>query len=57
MAKELKLVVESKVFENEKNEKIPYFECSVVIGGERFVLKPKAEDKRLFNHFLKQAGL
>lgn len=56
MAKEFRLVVEDKVFENEKHEKIPYFECLVVIAGERFVLKPKAEDKKMFNYLLKNAG-
>lgn len=56
MAKEFRLVVEDKVFENEKHEKIPYFECSVVVAGERFVLKPKAEDKKMFNYLLKNVG-
>lgn len=49
----LELNVVKKEFVNEQGEKLSYYECSVLMNGEKFVLKPRAEDKKMFNYFLK----
>ena len=53
MAKQYVLKVEQKSFVNEKGDKVVYMDCSVEIAGFRFKLSPFKEDKRLFNHLLK----
>lgn len=52
---DLKMSVEKKSFvDKETNKTVSFFECSVVLNGEKFVLKPRAEDKKMFNYFLKE---
>lgn len=51
--KELKMQVERKVFISDDGEKIGYYEYSATIGGEKFIFKPRSEDKKLLEYFLK----
>lgn len=51
--KKFELVVEHKSFTNEQGENIGYYSYTLEIGGERFSLKPKAEDKKMLEYFLK----
>lgn len=46
------LTIEEKVFENDKKEQIPYFECVAVIGGTKIRFSPKAEDKSLLKYLI-----
>lgn len=46
----------SKVtYEDENNETKEFFTVEMQLGGEKINLVPKTEDKKLFNHLIKQA--
>ena len=51
--KKFELTVERKSFTNAQGEQVKYYEYLLEIGGERFTLKPKAEDKKMLEYFLK----
>lgn len=51
--KKFDLVVERKSFTNEQGEVVGYYSYTLEIGGEKFSLKPKAEDKKMLEYFLK----
>lgn len=48
------LKAEEKVFLNDKGDKIPYLNCFVEIGNEKFSLYPTQKNKELFKYLIKQ---
>ena len=43
----VELTLEDKAFTNDKNELVNYCEASLVLGGERFLVKFRKEDRAL----------
>ncbi len=43
-------------YEDENNETKEFFTIETEIGGEKITLIPKTEDKKLFNHLVKQVS-
>ncbi len=53
MNKEFKLVAELKTFDTDSGDKRDYISLSVDIAGQKFVLQPRQDDKKLFNYLVK----
>lgn len=43
---------QKKYFKNSEGEVIPYNEYSVVLNGQKFLLKPYDKDKSFFNYMV-----